>query len=248
MFAQFRTQYPQGSIKTEMLPKVDGLHVFRATISHSDVILSTATAADTDIEVAEDRAIKRALIVAGVNFSSYGMKAELVTHATNNAYLSAAATPSLNPTARKHAELSAFEGNHPADASSFHYAPEYAPSYYDAPQEEPMPAPMPTPIVASPPTPPPAPTPSPMPVVASIPDPAPALVVEKTTELMDLSDSLTKIEVEMERVGWTIEQGRDYLQKNFKKKARKQLTPSEVMKFLQHLESLPTPHKLSDEL
>jgi hypothetical protein len=58
MFAQFRAQYPQGSIQTEMLSKIDGLHVFRAIVGHGDVVLATATATDTDIEVAEDRAIR----------------------------------------------------------------------------------------------------------------------------------------------------------------------------------------------
>lgn len=67
MYSQFRAQYPQGTIKTELLPhKIDGLHVFRAAIAEGEVILSTATAADSDLEVAEDRAVQRALVLAGI--------------------------------------------------------------------------------------------------------------------------------------------------------------------------------------
>ncbi|MDX1976646.1 MAG: hypothetical protein SFT94_03150 [Pseudanabaenaceae cyanobacterium bins.68] len=71
MYSQFRAQYPQGTIKTELLPhKVDGLHVFRAAIAAGEIILSTATAADSDLEVAEDRAVQRALVLAGISTNS----------------------------------------------------------------------------------------------------------------------------------------------------------------------------------
>lgn len=67
MFAQFRSQYPQGSIQTEMLPKQEGKFIFRATVSVNQVILSTATACDSDLERAEEKAIERALTFAGLN-------------------------------------------------------------------------------------------------------------------------------------------------------------------------------------
>ncbi len=67
MFAEFRSQYPKGSIKTEMLAKIDGMHTFRAEISNEGVILATAVGCDPDLETAEDRAIKRALAIAGIS-------------------------------------------------------------------------------------------------------------------------------------------------------------------------------------
>ncbi|MFN9859960.1 MAG: hypothetical protein ACK556_18030, partial [Pseudanabaena sp.] len=70
MFAQFRSQYPQGRIQTEMLPKIDGLHAFRAIVSQGDAIMGTATAVDGDLELAEDRAVKRALTIAGIAFDN----------------------------------------------------------------------------------------------------------------------------------------------------------------------------------
>ncbi|MFN3359840.1 MAG: hypothetical protein ACK421_00170 [Pseudanabaenaceae cyanobacterium] len=67
MFAQFRSQYPQGSIQTEMLPKQEGKFICRATVSVNQVILSTATAWDNDLERAEEKAIERALTFAGIS-------------------------------------------------------------------------------------------------------------------------------------------------------------------------------------
>ncbi|HAN45685.1 MAG TPA: hypothetical protein DCQ32_03940 [Cyanobacteria bacterium UBA8156] len=63
---QFRSRYPGGSIQTEILPKVDGLHVVRATVSDGDRPLSTALGTDSHLEAAEDRAVERALRFVGV--------------------------------------------------------------------------------------------------------------------------------------------------------------------------------------
>ena len=46
--------------------------------------------------------------------------------------------------------------------------------------------------------------------------------------------------VEMKRIGWSEEQGRSYLQRNYKKSSRKQLTADEMTEFLNYLKSLPS--------
>jgi hypothetical protein len=46
---------------------------------------------------------------------------------------------------------------------------------------------------------------------------------------------------EMQRVGWSLEDGRDCLQRIFGKRSRKQLTPLEITQFLDYLKSLPSP-------
>ncbi|NJK60767.1 MAG: hypothetical protein HC918_11695 [Oscillatoriales cyanobacterium SM2_1_8] len=67
VLAQFRARYPGGSIHTEMLPKVDGLHVVRATVADGDRPLSTALGTDSHLEVAEERAVERALRFVGLD-------------------------------------------------------------------------------------------------------------------------------------------------------------------------------------
>ncbi|MDM9385247.1 hypothetical protein QUB80_31835 [Chlorogloeopsis sp. ULAP01] len=64
---------------------------------------------------------------------------------------------------------------------------------------------------------------------------------KKKSEPVDQSDDIAKIGVEMQRLGWTIEQGKDYLKKTYGKVSRHLLDPEELRHFLKYLESQPTP-------
>lgn len=57
--------------------------------------------------------------------------------------------------------------------------------------------------------------------------------------VIELSES-DLILVEMRRLGWSIDQGREYLQRTYNKQSRKQLTATEMTQFLSYLKSLPT--------
>ncbi|MER3491021.1 MAG: hypothetical protein C4323_01045 [Mastigocladus sp. ERB_26_2] len=59
--------------------------------------------------------------------------------------------------------------------------------------------------------------------------------------VIELSQS-DLILVEMQRLGWSIAQGRAYLQQKYNKRSRQQLTSTETIHFLKYLKSLPTPH------
>ncbi|NJK35495.1 MAG: hypothetical protein HC919_11395 [Oscillatoriales cyanobacterium SM2_2_1] len=167
MFAQFRAQYPEGKIQTELLPKIDGMHLFRVTVSDGDRPLSTATAADADLETAEERAIRRALEFAGIQDE-----------------------PSYPPPKQAHLEPLQLP------AMKFNGA-----------------------------------TPAPEPET-----------IPTANEPLDLSELIAMTDVEIERLGWTPEQGRKHLQKTFNKQSRQRLTPQELKLFLDHLKSQPTPY------
>ncbi|MEH1817909.1 MAG: hypothetical protein V7L31_02230 [Nostoc sp.] len=65
----------------------------------------------------------------------------------------------------------------------------------------------------------------------------------------DLSDVIAKTDIEIQRLGWTTEQGREHLIKVYDKRSRTLLTEVELLDFLQYLASLasqPTPADLSD--
>ena len=253
MFAQFRSQYPQGRIQTEMLPKIDGLHTFRAIVSQGDAIMATATAVDSDLEIAEDRAVKRALAIAGISFdntfdNNYGgytprltqvsretspvnslpsanfnaIAGAVVNNGMNSGMASGAIADSRPITHTTHTIQSEpapdYSRDYANEYSSTEYVPE--PSFNYAQTEN-------SPVQASV-------TPSAI-AHASTPQIAP--------EPVDLSDAISKIDVEMERLSWTKTQGRDYLVRTFDKKSRQQLTNDELLQFLSHLKSLPTPHK-----
>lgn len=53
---------------------------------------------------------------------------------------------------------------------------------------------------------------------------------------VDLSDVIAQTDVELTRLGWTSAQGREYLEKTYRKRSRQQLTDEELMSFLLYLE------------
>lgn len=58
---------------------------------------------------------------------------------------------------------------------------------------------------------------------------------------IDLSDTIARSNVELRRLCWTNQQGRDYLLQHYGKRSRQLLTDQELLDFLHNLESLPTP-------
>ena len=222
MFAQFRSQYPQGRIQTEMLPKIDGLHAFRAIVSQGDAIMGTATAADGDLEIAEDRAVKRALAIAGIsfdnafdnNYGSYGGRSPMLTQVSREPVNS---LPSANVTHTTHTIQSEPALDYASEYGTTEYVPDESLNYL----------------------------PTEKPVEKQLEEPTKSSGPQIAPEPVDLSDAISKIDVEMERLSWTKTQGRDYLVRTFDKKARSQLSNDELLQFLSHLKSLPTPPRQS---
>lgn len=58
---------------------------------------------------------------------------------------------------------------------------------------------------------------------------------------LDMPDIINRTDVEMKRLGWTKEQGRDFLIKTYGKRARTQLSDEQLLDFLHYLESQPSP-------
>ncbi len=54
---------------------------------------------------------------------------------------------------------------------------------------------------------------------------------KKKAEPVDLSDVIAKTDVELQRLGWTPEQGREHLKKTYGKRGRTLLTEEEFMDF-----------------
>ncbi|PZU93020.1 MAG: hypothetical protein DCE90_17210 [Pseudanabaena sp.] len=241
MFAQFRSQYPQGSIQTEMLPKIDGLHAFRAIVSQGDAVMGTATAIDSDLEIAEDRAIKRALAIAGIAFdhnfdSNYSGRSPMLTQVSRES-TTVNSLPSANFNAIGAASLSSTHSNRTHTTHNIESEPalEYVPDQRDQYADRYADEYIPEKINDF--------KPSESDLISPIP-PKP-ITPQIAQEPMDLSNAISNIDVEMARLGWTKAQGRDYLVRTFDKKSRQQLTNDELLRFLSHLKSLATPPKPS---
>jgi hypothetical protein len=61
-----------------------------------------------------------------------------------------------------------------------------------------------------------------------------------TSEPIDLSDAIARTSVELKRLGWNNQQGREYLEQTYGKRSRQHLNDQELLEFLHYLESLPS--------
>ncbi len=61
-----------------------------------------------------------------------------------------------------------------------------------------------------------------------------------SSELLDFSEVIARSNVEMKRLKWTQEQGRNYLLQTYGKRSRQLLSDEELLEFLHYLEGLPT--------
>ncbi|MEB3174527.1 MAG: hypothetical protein VKN60_04960 [Cyanobacteriota bacterium] len=60
-------------------------------------------------------------------------------------------------------------------------------------------------------------------------------------ESLDFADIIARSNIELKRLGWTSEQGRNYLLQTYGKRSRQLLSDEELLEFVQYLESLPNP-------
>jgi len=80
---------------------------------------------------------------------------------------------------------------------------------------------------------------------AALKNPVATEPVAPPTDNLDLTDLIIQIGHEMERVGWTQEEGRNYLNRTYGKRSRQQLTDDELIDFLIYLKALPSPTEIS---
>lgn len=66
--------------------------------------------------------------------------------------------------------------------------------------------------------------------------------IPPSSEPADLSGVIARTNVELRRLGWTTEQGRDYLKRTYGKSSRQQLSDEQLLEFLHYLEFQPTPY------
>jgi hypothetical protein len=55
---------------------------------------------------------------------------------------------------------------------------------------------------------------------------------------INLSDVIAQTDIELRRLGWSVETGREYLEQAYQKRSRHELSEEELIQFLCHLESL----------
>ncbi|NCJ08642.1 hypothetical protein GS597_19450 [Synechococcales cyanobacterium C] len=214
MYAQFRTQYPMGSLTSEVLQAQEGHYIVRAIVQVGNTTLATGLSAASSIEQAEDRARARALIVLGIELPTYEPQAHLMevteSQSAPTARLSAhqLELPSALTAPSELAEWQAIEASSPVRPTLQSESSQTTVPWAELPFSRQDSAP-------------------------SAPKPASAP--------LDLSDVITQTDVELKRLRWTTAKGRKYLEQVYSKRSRQHLTTPELLEFLQYLQSLPTP-------
>lgn len=240
VYQQLRQQYPNASLTAELVSVQGEQFVVRAQVEIAGQTLATGLGAATQIEEAEDRARLRVLELLGLSperIAPSQWEVQVVAQATpvlsataNDRILEAASTSMTAPAAP--AIASELESEIPAfDA-------------VEAELEEVTPAPR---VVKTPPVERDRPKPSqPQPAATSaelpLLDLEPAPTAPLSAVPTDWSEDLAEIEVELKRLMWTEAEEQAYLLQHFGKRSRALIADyDQLLLFLDHLRSLPTP-------
>lgn len=261
MFTQFRVRYPKGSLVTELSAIDHGKYIVRCLVQDEGVTLVTALAAAETVELAEDQARSRALAILGndtttvteekkASLAPSDLPLSLNSTATPSTAFSSVSRGQTQPPLVSEAaiaeDISNFsfsESSHeeivdpttmPLVADEIPFTDELPRTSVEAEEEIKAPT-MGTDKISQTPH-------NEVPVTSSSSN---ELETNKkrtpsTATPVDFSDIIARTNVELKRLGWTNQQGRDYLLQTYGKRSRQLLTDGELLDFLHHLESQPT--------
>nr|WP_278002591.1 hypothetical protein [Nodosilinea sp. FACHB-13] len=240
MLTQFRHQYPQGSLTSDLLTIHDGIYVVRVYAGVDNIILASGLGANTALEMAEDIATTRALERLSLTAELPNLPLPVEVDRVE------APEPAI---AKPSPGLANLETIAPPNGSNSEPLPTTHPELAPPPLslvppvldqgnilEQPA-AELPLAAVAAPTLPPP---------VAPFQADLPATIEASADELVDLgaepaavdlSDIIAQTDVELQRLGWSVAQGREFLKKTYGKLSRHDLTDDELLEFLLFLET-----------
>ena len=254
-FETFRKQYPQGCLVSDLITIQDGQYVVRAAVLSEGKTLATGMAASLEIQLAEDEARARAIALLGISAStadtaqSEAPKLSIVQPSAvieppaelspasgqsinqNGGVSSAGTSASITDSSITDFSITDFSITDssvtdtlagPAEIEEDDLGPPIETIEESADEESAEPVDEGLELAASP---------------AKVS--AATIAMENfdtSVNPVDLSDVIAQTDVELRRLGWTSEQGREYIEKTYGKRSRQQLTDEELMSFLLYLE------------
>jgi hypothetical protein len=274
MLQKLRQRYPQVALISELVQIDHGKYIVRAIIEIEGKTVVTGLAAADTVEIAEDRARERALLLLDAetppdlqlvekvspNNVSLGEDLPKPVASAKKSTKTAKVTEIPRPEAKIEPELPEVKDIPPAkiepelpqvkDIPPAKIEPELpevkdippAKIELELPQVKDIPLPEPEPLLLE--------TETDnysllteLPEEVSLteedpPEPEPVAVIP---EEIDYSVLKTKIDVEMKRLAWTTEKGREYLISTYGKKSRLLLTNEELLEFYNYLSSISAP-------
>ena len=267
MIEQFRQRYPLASLTSKLLKIYHGKYLVRTSVKVDGAILSTGMGEGETIEQAEDSARTRAISALSLDSkviptpvqtktppkpdSTFSTEPTAVQVPVSSPPPVVAATPSM-PEAIKPQIPKPLEPL-PIAASSTTSTSSPSPEI-ERPVAETLPLALDTtaattPVQETPPSPvvetaPVVPIAS---AVTAAPSPVPVSVAtnsnlqQSVNTPIDFSEIIAQSDVELKRLGWDSEQGRNYLLETYGKRSRQLLSDEELIEFLQYLQHLPSP-------
>ncbi|NET01488.1 MAG: hypothetical protein F6K61_13120 [Sphaerospermopsis sp. SIO1G1] len=253
---QFQGLYPNGCILSELIQIFQGKYIVRVSVQVEGVTRATAMAAADTVEVAEDQARDRVLMVLGVGNTN--VNTELPPQLSVNTTSVPSPSHSVSSHQETHLQPATKVSSNLEDDNS-NYSPFVSQNSAETTTKEESPQ------VS-------------VPKLEMVSTPEPQLQVpsqseitennisnvtpftnrnhsplvdtnsfsgrgkrHKSSEPVNLSDVIAQTDVQIERLGWTKEQGREHLKKTYGKLGRSLLSEEELLDFLDYLKSQPDP-------
>lgn len=273
VFTQLQNRFPSSTLVTELIHIQEGQYVVRALVQAGGTILTTAMAAAPTIEQAEDQARVRVLAVLGIAIEAGGSALPDIPSLLNGPNSRhqpfetesrfSLPTQAAPPVEAKQEEQPPLLTYNPletitplATGEDFDFSDQVTETSEEVPQEfgevydssdeytvQEFPPPIPEPSsrsvtnkASSKPS-----ADRPVPAKPAKSEPA---IVPTPEEPEDLSSLIALTDIEMDRIGWTKQEGRDYLKRTYRKSTRQKLEVDELMDFLNYLRALPSANGL----
>ena len=291
MLNQFRKHYPEGSLVSELVTIDHGKYIVRVLLQNNSITLSTGLAADEKIEMAEDRAIERALNSLKLEHKTVEVSEKIITQLSPPPQEIIAPKPTIETSSpppektvepvSEEVETKRVEGEIkpliepiteiPTKTSKKRvkaksnsqkplsivteieekYLPIVETSQKAEIEETPLPIAKTPQEIATEETPLPI-AETPQEIATEETSPIMETPIEEEIEeiketppieeeVLDFSEIIARSNVELKRLQWTTEQGRECLIRTYGKRSRQVLSDEELLEFLRYLESLPTP-------
>jgi hypothetical protein len=254
MLAKFRQRYPQGSLLSELVENDRGFYIVKVSLQVENIILATALAGADRIETAEDAARERA--IATLILDVQPNETFTLANPTPPTVTSSSSSQPVNypPTADFSQQQPEIDTQPPIVTPEISNEPAIAelelsitqptePEIFDTPPPETLVIPNGNlfentydPEIATDDT-----------SINNPPEISPNSVDVATAnieiETIDFNEIKQKTDIEIKRLGWTRDDGREFLQTRYGKRSRLHLTDEQLLEFLRYLEKLPTPVK-----
>ncbi|PSB07251.1 hypothetical protein C7B62_20475 [Pleurocapsa sp. CCALA 161] len=254
--AKFRHQYPQGSLVSELVEIDRGTYIVKALVQIDNLILATALASASTVEAAEDAAKERAIATLCLdlqpNINSLLPQPETAKVEVQPATLSV--NPEIKSEGTNNHKIVNFSKPQTESATQ---TQNLISETITSPTviEEPLPLPQPdlsaqvSPVNLD------YPTETNLfgdtfsaeiPTISTVEDNQVDVAMSQSSpelEAMDFNEIKQKTDIEIKRLSWTKDQGKEFLMSHYGKRSRLHLTDEQLLEFLRYLEKLPNPVK-----